>query len=560
MSIYDAWIMAAVATELRQLMGARVQRVLRTGESSYGLELYALGRRVYLLISLSPRDSRLHMVKGKLRRGEEPSPLLLLMRKYLEGSRLLAIAQPPFERVLRTVWAHPAHGEMELVAEIMGKYSNLLLLDGRGTIVGLHKPVGPKESRLRQLALGKEYHLPPRPPRRFITEVTKEEIRAWLADGADPLWQVMQKHTWGLSKPLAVELAFLAAGDAEARSADPGSVLKILGEWVSRWAQDRWEPHVALQDGQPVAYMPFRLEHLGPAEPVESMSSAIEMVVEAVGAGDPYAAARRGVQSRLREAMDRLEKQRDSLLRQMPDEGKVARWLDAGNWILTYAGRMKPRQRELFVEETGERISLDPRLTPVENAQRYMKRYRKGKRALERVPPLLEAAERDLEYLRQLAYDLEVADNRGEIDAVLTSLAEMRLLSVRREKPAPPPSGPLKFLSPDGFTVLVGRNAHQNEEVTFRLAGPKDLWLHARGVPGAHVVVLTGGQPVSERTVDFAARLAAYHSKARGERAADVIVTHRRKVRRAPGGHPGQVLVSQAENITVPAEMPESGV
>jgi predicted ribosome quality control (RQC) complex YloA/Tae2 family protein len=558
MTGYDAWIMAAVAAELRSLMGAKVQRVLRTGEDAYGMELYARGRRFYLLVSLAAQDSRLHLVGKKLRRGAEPSPLLLLMRKHLEGSRLAAVTQPPFERVLRTIWTHPAHGEVELVAEVMGRYSNLLLLDARGTIVGLHKSVGPKESRLRQLAPGREYRLPPQPRRRPITEVTTEDVAAWLSEGDGPLWRLLLKHVWGLSKPLAMELAYLAAGDVEARSARPEAIRDILGEWVARWAQGRWEPHVALRDGVPVACSPFRLEHLGRSEPVESMSRAIEMVVAAEGASDPYASARKEVRSRLREATKRLEKQRDSLLRQMPDAEEVARWLNAGNWILTYAGRIEPRQKELVVEETGERIPLDPELTPVENAQRYMKRYRKGKRALETVPPLLEAVERDLEYLRQLAYDLEAAKSRGEIDAVLTALAEMGMLPAPRRKPAPPPSGPLKYLSPDGFVVLVGRNARQNEEVTFRRAGPKDLWLHARGVPGAHVVVLTGGEPVSEGTLEFAARLAAYHSKARGEKAVDVIVARRRKVRRAPGGHPGQVLVSRGENLTVPGALPPS--
>ncbi len=558
MSGYDAWVMAAVAAEIRPLAGAKAQRALRTGEDSYGLELYARGRRVYLFMSLSAQDSRLHLVEEKLRRGAEPSPLLLLMRKYLEGSRLAAVTQPPFERVLRMIWSHPAHGEMELVAEVMGRYSNLLLLDARGTIVGLHKSIGPKESRLRQLVPGREYHLPPQPHRCLITEVTRENLAAWLAAGDEPLWQVILKHVWGLSKPLAMELAYRAAGDVEARSAAPEPILEILSEWVSRWAQERWEPHVALRDGVPVAYSPFRLEHLGESEPVGSMSRAIEMVAGAAGAGDPYAAARNEVRSLLRRAMKRLEKQRDSLVRQMPDAGEVARWLDAGNWILTYAGRIAPRQTELVVEETGERIPLDPTLTPVENAQRYMKRYRKGKSALERVPPLLEAVERDLGYLQQLAYDLDAAENRGEIDAVSSALTEMGLLPTPRKKPSPPPSGPLKFLSPDGFVVLVGKNARQNDEVTFRRAGPKDLWLHARGVPGAHVVVLTGGQPVSEKTIEFAARLAAYHSRARGERAVDVIVARRRKVRRAPGGHPGQVLVSQAENVTVPGTLPPS--
>ena len=556
MNFYDAWVMAAVATELRGVQGARVQEVIRTSEESYELELYVRGGRRYLLISLSAQDSRLHLLSRKLRRGAEPSPLLLISKKKLVGSRLSAVTQPPFERVLRLLFRHPGEGTTELVAEIMGRYSNLILLDGKERILGLHKTVGAKQSRERQLMPGGTYRLPPRPPKTPISSVSAEELRSWLANAGDaPLWRTLLSNVWGVSAPLAKEIAFRATGDAEGKTSDADSVLKILAELVERWARELWEPHVLLREGSPWGYTPFRYYHLGESAPAGSMSEAIEAVVKAAGQSDPYSAARESVRKKIVSVRKRLQRQMDSLRRQAENAEDAQKWKEAADWILAYAGRISKGQKELKVE-TGEVFRLDPRLSPVENAQQYIKRYKKAKRASETVPALVEAVERDLEYLSQLEYDLDAAQNREEIDAVLTSLQEAGFVREARKAPHPTPGGPRKFLSPDGFTILVGKNARQNEEITFRRAGAKDIWLHARNVPGAHVVILTGGEPVSEDTIRYAARLAAYYSKARGEKAVDVIYTRRKHVRRVPGGHPGQVIVSKSENVTVPGEKP----
>jgi predicted ribosome quality control (RQC) complex YloA/Tae2 family protein len=556
-SFYDAWVMAAVAEEVRDLQGTKVQDVVRTSDDCYELELYAQGRRHYLLASLAPQDSRLHLLSQKLRRGAEPSPLHLILKKRLVGARLAAVVQPPFERVLRMLFQHPHEGTLELVAEIMGRYSNLLLLDETEKIVGLHKAIGRRQSRERQLLPGGKYVLPPRPSKKPLTSISLEDVEAWLSrTSGEPLWRVLLANVWGISRLLAREIAFLASGDADAHTADPAAILDVIKELVQRWAEGRWEPQVLLQDGRPWGYTPFRYRHVEESAPAKSMSAAIEAVASAKGSADPYAAARESVRRQIDAARKRLFHQQEALRRQLDGTENADRWKEAADWILAYAGRIAPGAGELKVE-TGEVFPLDPGLTAVENAQRYIKRYKKAKRAAETVPALLKAVEADLEYLDQLEYDLDAAQNRDEIDAVQLALAEAGFVRQRRKAPRRATGGPRRFLSPDGFTILVGKSVRQNEEITFRRAGPRDIWLHARNVPGAHVVILTGGEPVSEATIEQAARLAAYYSKARGEHAVDVIYTNRKHVRRLPGGHPGQVLVSKSKNITVSGEKPQ---
>jgi predicted ribosome quality control (RQC) complex YloA/Tae2 family protein len=239
----------------------------------------------------------------------------------------------------------------------------------------------------------------------------------------------------------------------------------------------------------------------------------------------------------------------------------------SGEWILALATQIAPRQAELALPPGVELppIRLDPALSPADNAAAYFKRYRKARRAAEMGGPRLEALAAELSYLEQLSADLALAADRNEIDAVRAALAEAGYAR-RRARSVPSgvqaktgPSlgeervqGPRRFTSAEGYAILVGRNSRQNEHITFDLAGPDDLWLHARGWPGSHVVIRSGGRPVSDETVRQAAGLAAFYSRAQREAWVDVIVVEKRRVRRLPGKrHPGMVTVDGEQVVRV---------
>jgi predicted ribosome quality control (RQC) complex YloA/Tae2 family protein len=195
-------------------------------------------------------------------------------------------------------------------------------------------------------------------------------------------------------------------------------------------------------------------------------------------------------------------------------------------------------------------IELDPTQSAAENAQEYFRRYKKAKSAATKVPGRLAQVERELAYLDQLATDLALAEDQPGIAEVETALAEAAYLPkpAKRSRPA---RGPLRVVSDEGFLMLVGRNSWQNEEVTFRRSKGHDLWLHAKGVPGAHVVIRTEARDVPEATLQRAAELAARYSAARDERRAAVDYTLRRNVRRMKRGKPGQVVYKGQKTLIV---------
>jgi predicted ribosome quality control (RQC) complex YloA/Tae2 family protein len=216
-----------------------------------------------------------------------------------------------------------------------------------------------------------------------------------------------------------------------------------------------------------------------------------------------------------------------------------------------------------LLADTGEEtlhIPLDPTLGPSENAQAYFARYHKKKRAAEKIPALLAEVDRDLAWLDQIESDVRLADNTPQIEELREALLASGLVSEPKGKRLRPPrSQPIRITTPEGFEVVIGRNALQNERVTWKMAGPDDIWLHAEGVPGSHAIIRAAGREITDEAIEQAAAWALWHSQARDSAKAPVIVTRKRHLRKIKGGRPGQVRVLQYRSITVPPQKPPAG-
>ncbi len=234
---------------------------------------------------------------------------------------------------------------------------------------------------------------------------------------------------------------------------------------------------------------------------------------------------------------------------------------ESGELLLAYQHQVAAGADQLSMPDyRGEMgsIRLDSSLTPLENARVYFHRYAKARRAADEVPARIEEHNADQAYLEQLSADLMLAETRPEIDAVRDALAAAGWMRPPR-RPGVPVGGPVRTVV-NGFTIYCGRNARQNEELTFKLAAPDDLWLHARGQPGPHVIIKCGSRDVPQNVLQHAAMLAARCATAKGggaplsaERPAGcaVDVTQRRFVRRLPGRHPGMVTYRNERTLWV---------
>lgn len=567
--MFDALTARALGAELNgTITRGRVQQVVAVAPHAVGLEVYAHHTRRFLLASADPARPRLYLVPEKLRQAPLPlTPFMLLMDKYVEGAFINRIEVVPRERILHFEFDHHAEGVSTLVVEIMGRLSNLILLDAGGFILDAARRVPPAVNRVRALQPRAKY-LPP-PPQDKADPLALDAVelgRRLSRASGETLAARLVESVAGTSPLLARELAVRVLDDARAPY-DPSQNSALYAELSRVWHSPA-EPTLAFDerkgeggDAPPVAVAAYALKQFARTESVPSMSAALDRFF---GAEESYEAVKEPYRKQISSALERFRRMRASLQRELRSDADIERLRRKGEMILGYQYEITPGQTVLRAE-TGEAelldIELDPQLSPVENAQQYFAQYKRAREAAAHVPARLAETDNEIAFVEQVLNDLDSAETRAEIDEVLGEARDAHLLrehTPRRGSRAAR-SEPRIFYSSDGFQVLVGRNARQNQVVTFERAGGDDLWLHARGQPGAHVVILTNGANVPQTTLEYAAGLAAYYSQARAEGGVDVIVTPRKHVRRVggTGAHPGLVTVRDERVIRVKPRPPE---
>jgi len=574
----DALTLAAIRDEIvEHCIDGRVQRVVQPSSTSIGIEVYA-GRRFQLLIDAQAQTPCVLLTEDKLRRGvEKPSPLGLLLAKYVRGARLVDVKQPLLERVLHLSFRHPK-GETELICEIMGRYSNIILLDNDGTILDAIKRVPPSLNRYRSTLPQHRYVAPPPQDKEGPLGLTQERLGRILAQSeGKPVWRSLVSGVMGISPILAQEIVYRATGEVDPpRPLDADRVVAILETLLHMLRPietHEWAPTIAYQDGRAVAYAPYELTHLGKAEPIDdlseptdSMSDAIRRVQDAKTPFDAYEQVRARLHGLVDDQVKRQKSKLHSLRESLVPASEIERLQLYGSAILAMAWSIAPGQSELVIDPTHygvsvlegrseEHIPLDPELSPSENAQKLFRTYRRRKAAADQVPQHIAETKLEMAYLAQLGTEIDMAENRPALDEVEQELREAGYVSRKKKRAATAKGTLLTCRAPDDTLILVGRNSVQNDEVTFRRGAPDDLWLHAHGVPGSHVIIKCAGRPVSAATLAMAARLAAHYSASKGEGRVQVDYTERRYVRHIKGAHAGMVTYTHEETIIVEATL-----
>lgn len=599
--MFDVLTVAAVADELTdRVLDGRIQRVGMLSRLAIGLEVYSEGRRRYLVAGAKHDDARLLLLD------REPSfdsqivtPLLLLLRKYARGGVIVGIEQPPLDRVVRVsiakrLWPHNGAREdagrteedieqdddepdglenatyVHLIVEIMGRHSNIILVDDEGRIMEAVKRVTPAMSRVRPIAPKLLYTEPPlgdrADPRRLSTVETaqmlsSERVTAQVA-------ALLPKRLRGVSPQMAREVAFQALGSAEATVADvssegPAAIAREMRRLLEPVLTSAWAPMVYRNtDGLPVAFAAIRHAYLAGQFAEESVSTISEAATAASG-GDDEATPWKHAQRRARlvqaigDAIERVENRRERLESEAAKGADAERFRRWGETIFGYLWSIRPGQTQLDVED--ETIPLDPALSGKENAQTYFERYRKAQSAGSHVPELMAKADAELGYLRQLTTYVEQAERYAELEELavewdaFTSARDGANAARPRRPRSAPPRKTRALTDRNGNAIYIGRSGNENDRITFDIAGPNDTWLHARGVPGSHVIVRWNNPAGDEEddTLETAAALAAYYSQRRESGTVDVDITRRRHVRKIKGTGPGMVTYRNERTVAV---------
>ncbi len=605
---FDALTLTAVADELREtLVGGRVQRVLLVGPLSIGLEVYARGRRHQLIASADPQHARVNLVQARLTRGvDHDSPLLLLLRKYVLGGVVRAVEQPALERIIvlsivkrpesRNRNAPPTDADAEqreqfdaplptdeaaaedaellealhnrpaapdllhcdLIIEPQDRRSNIILVDDNNLILDSIKRVTPRMSS-RVILPRHVYEVPPPQEKRDPRQATAAGIEALCAEKTGDLAKGLVATYAGVSPQAAREIVFRALGRPAARCDEPLPFYTVAARLRELYT-DPPAPSVAGDPTAPTAFAPYQLTHLPAATPQPGISAALEQFYRAREAVSGHSQRRGAIQQQFNAARTRLSRRRDQIAGELAkaQELETLRW--EGEMIFAFLHEVRPGQASLTVEERT--ISLDPRRNAVDQAQERFKAYDKAKSAIAGLPERLTTADAQLAGLDELASMLELADSYDQIEQIAFEAEELGYLrehpdpTTARRKRRAPKVRPLHLVSSAGFDIYIGRSARQNEEVTFRIGRPDDLWVHVRTIHGAHVIVRSGGREIPEPTLAEAAGLAAYFSQARNEAAVDVDICRRALVRKVPNGPPGLVTYRAERTLRIAPQAP----
>ncbi|HEU0113464.1 MAG TPA: NFACT family protein [Thermomicrobiales bacterium] len=606
--MYDILTLAAVADQLSTtLVDGRVQRIGAVDPRTIAAEVYADGQRRALVASASDQDARLRLADALP--SLDPAlvtPFVLLLRKYVRGGVIIGVEQPPLERIVRISIAKrllpdherrrrglPAESSEEatsgeptdeddlerdeagadltfvhLVVEIMGRHSNLILVDDDGVIMESVKRVTAAMSRARPVWPRLPYKPPPARPGLDPRRVSTAEMAALLAEARDreqPLWRALIAWLRGVSPQMAREIAYRATGDAgvalAAVPAEAATLARETRHLVEPLLTGAWAPRVYRERapegeiGPVVAFSAVPMRHLA-AEFEEKATASISQAAAwaedastAIG-GQRHAQRRARLLAQIAAARDRQRRRLHALEEQRARAAEAERWRRWGEAIYAWLWQIQPGQTTLEVD--GESIPLDPTAGPKETAQRYFDQYRRAQGAGERTPELEDEVGRELAWLDQMRTLTEHASAFAELDALAAEWDGRDGAASRPARRSQPPKRPRPLLDVEGNAVFIGRSGVQNDLVTFDLLGPDDAWLHARGVAGSHVGI-RWRRPGDERpeTIDAAARLAAWHSAARGSGAVEVDVAPRRHVRKIKGGRPGLVTYRHERTIAV---------
>jgi predicted ribosome quality control (RQC) complex YloA/Tae2 family protein len=554
---FDALAMAAMTDEVTVAAGGRIQKIVQPSAHAVGLAVYAGGEQRWLLLSADARFARVQLTGRLAKAFPTPSSFVMLLRKYLDAGRLDRVEQSPHDRVM-TIHCRGREGTVRLVCEVMGKHSNVILVDGRDRILGAVKLVQPAESRVRPILPGRLYSQPPEhgrderlfsPGPRLDPAATPEAVRDLLAMASQaPATSALLGLLSGCGPFLAEQIS-LRAGvgrGALVSEAGPDRLVAAARSLFDLYRTRAWEPATFLDARGRRDYSPYPPLGAADSRHAASLSDAIAAAVEDVESHDALGSLRTGVVDEIGRALRSAERRASSLNEGLEATSEAETYMTEGQLVLSYAYSIGPEQKELVLPEMEIVIPLDPALTPAQNAERYFRRYRKLRDARERIPGLLREATAEAERLRDLLSFARMAESEGELRSLQK---DVRPQAERKQPRRSQPRGPRRFTLGD-FIAIVGRNARENEEVTFRLSNRGDLWLHARERTGAHVIVHGGREP-DDAVVEAAAALAAHFSEARNDTAVDVVVAPVREVRKIPGGPPGRVTYRNSRTVRV---------
>ncbi len=560
----DGVLLHYIKEELSSLVGARVEKIYQPSRDELVVALRMLGKGralEKLIFSANPASARVCLTKSEFENPQSPPMFCMLMRKHLQGGKLIDIRQDGLERILNFDFECINEiGDVvinTLCAEIMGRSANIILLRGERVVDSI-KRVSDNENR--RILPNIVYEPPVRRDRLNLFETGPSDIVAKLENSRDRLSKALSEILEGIAPVFARECAFYAAGDTDAVCCELNEQQKArLCEILGIAAHSPMFTEIADETGRKKELSFVDLRQYGESFKRTFFPSANELVDDFYADNDEGERLKQRARDLLKtvnSAYERAQRKVEIRKKELSECGERENFRVCGDLISANIYRLEKGMTKCVLEDFyggGEReIALDPRLTPSQNAQKYYASYRKLCNAEKKLSELIKEGTGEIKYLDSVLDSLTRAHSDRELSEIRAELSEQGYIRKAKTKPVKL-SEPMKFISCEGYEILVGRNNMQNDLLTLKTAGASDIWLHTKDIAGSHVIIRTknNGTPLTEKTILEAAQLAAYHSKARSSSKVPVDYTMVKFVKKPAGAKPGMVIFTNNKTLYI---------
>ena len=598
---FDGLFLSALVSEFKTtISGGKISKIVQSEKDEIQLTIKKEKRQFFLHLSANPSIPLVYLSdKGKTAPLTAPN-FCMALRKHIGNGLIQDITQAsrnlPEQGLERVLLLHISHrdelgdiGIKYLSIEIMGKYSNIILLKEDFTILDAIKRISSVQSSVREVLPGRKYFIPDQFKKENLLCFPLESLQTFLENKKNPnterdsgmenLSELLFQSFSGLS-PLSAREISLDAGLPQDQklgymsSLDYEKLSDAILRLRNRIREGDFTPQILYENGKSFDFsaIPVRQYSGNPAFHVEIFHSPSELLTFYYGGKEK--------EDRVRQKSADLKKQCSTLLervskklslqeKQLKDTEKKERFRIFGELLTTYGYSLKGGEKELICENyyngQEEHIPLEESLSPIENAKKYFDKYDKAKRTERNLSTQVKESKNTLEHLQSIVNSLATAENAEDLDDIRREMGEygyMKPISQKKKKERKEDkSSPRIFRSSDGYLLYVGKNNYQNEIVSFQIAEGKDFWFHVKGSAGSHVIAKTEGKSLEElpdRLFEEAAELAAYFSSEKESAKVEVDYTERKNLKKVVGGAPGFVIYHQNYSILVtPKKIPE---
>lgn len=559
------------------IINGRIDKIHQPEKDEVVLHIRTIENKFKLVLSASSSHPRIHFTEISKKNPQTAPMFCMLMRKHIGSGKISAVEQIGFERIVKISFeTYDELGDLthkHIIIEIMGRHSNVILVDDNDKIIDSIKHIDFTVSSVRQILPGLIYTLPPSQDKTPLTEFGAEtEMDFSLLQTAD---KSIMSAISGISPLTAREIVFTALGETNIHNSqlnlNKQSAIKAEAvRLANQINENSFSPCMIreLKSGRILDFSAINIRQYEGTASVTPYESISKLLDDFYGLRDMHERMRQksaDLIKLLNNAIERVSKKIVILERTLKDAEDKEKHKIYGDLLTANIYMIEQGAKSVEVQNYYEegmptvKILLDTALSPSQNAQRYYKKYNKAKTAETEAAKQLTAAREDLDYLESTLSALNNSETDSDLNAIRAELAEEGYLKRRSnsKQKKQSQSQPLHFISPDGFDVYVGKNNTQNDYLSLKLANSSDIWFHTKNIHGSHTVIKLGiDKNVPKETMLFAAQLAAYYSKARNSSQVPVDYTQIKNVKKPNGAKPGMVIYDNYNTVYVTPHSP----